>query len=181
MERFGDGRSFADAVRSALTESVGSGVDDEGQGGGETSANERKAVIRRREKTEKVQRKEVRRKMRELRRLRRSERIRKHALSLEQQSMKHNNNGELGAFVTNSSVMNTTVKSNHSHHHQHDSTESEAERGQHFNGRPLYHCDNRTRRRRRERDSATRRKRSDWSSTSDSDDLYPDRCRRRMR
>lgn len=73
MEQMIVGRSFSDAVRSALTESVGSGVDDEGTRIDAAAAAARRAV-RRREKHEKAQRKEMRRRVRELRRVRRAER-----------------------------------------------------------------------------------------------------------
>lgn len=75
MERMIDGCSFADAVRSALTESVGSGVDDEGHRDAAAAAARR--AVRKREKTEKAQRKEMRRRVRELRRVRRAERSRR--------------------------------------------------------------------------------------------------------
>lgn len=72
MERMIISNSFSDAVRSALTESIGSGVDDEGSSH-DAAATAARLAVRRREKTEKAQRKEVRRRVREQRRIRRAE------------------------------------------------------------------------------------------------------------
>lgn len=77
MEQMIVGRSFSDAVRSALAESIGSGVDDEGGRGDAAAAAARRAVLRRGEKVEKAQRKEMRRRIRELRCMRRAERYRR--------------------------------------------------------------------------------------------------------
>lgn len=153
MERMIVGRSFADAVRSALTESVGSGVDDEG-GRDAAAAAARRAVCKK-EVVEKAQRKEMRKRVRDLRLVRRTERSRRASERAELERI------ERGSERAGNAPENV-------------SSESESE-----TIRPLH--DERRRRRRRERDSATRRKRSEWTSTSDSDDFDRDRCRRRLR
>lgn len=89
MERMIVGKSFSDAVRSALTESVGSGVDDEGTKDDAAAAAARRDVLRRREKSEKAQRKEMRRRARELRRLRRAERYMRRDRQNETQNQQH--------------------------------------------------------------------------------------------
>ena len=75
MENVVVGRSFSDAVRCALTESVASSVDDEGSRGDAEEIQQTK-TIRRQEKNEKAERKEMRKRIREQRRLRRAERNR---------------------------------------------------------------------------------------------------------
>lgn len=75
MERMIVGRSFADSVRSALTESVGSGVDDEGTRDAAAAAARR--AVRKKDVSEKAQRKDMRKRVRELRLVRRAERSKK--------------------------------------------------------------------------------------------------------
>lgn len=82
MEQMIVGRSFSEAVRSALAETVASGVDDDCERG-DAAATARRAVLSRGEKTEKAQRKEMRRRVRELRRSRRAERDRKRDAELQ--------------------------------------------------------------------------------------------------
>lgn len=89
MEKMIVGRSFSDAVRSALTESVGNGVDDEGTKSDAVAAAARKDVLRRKEKSEKAQRKEMRKRARELRRLRRAERYTRRDRQNESQDQQH--------------------------------------------------------------------------------------------
>lgn len=76
MEQMVVGRSFSEAVRSALSESAGSGVDDEASHE-ETGAEAARRSVRKGEKADKAQRKEVRRRVRELRRVRRTEKYQK--------------------------------------------------------------------------------------------------------
>lgn len=77
MGRMIVGKSFSDAVRSALSDSAGSGVDDEGSRDATTAAAAERHAVRRREKTEKAQRKEARRRIRELRRMKQAEKHRR--------------------------------------------------------------------------------------------------------
>lgn len=183
METMTNGLSFADAVRSALTESIGSGVDDEGHGDA-TAASERRAAIRKkRDTSEKLQRKEMRKRICELRRVRHAERVREHT--------KKQRQSEIAKVSINNNQLATLQQQRQRRRGSSDDDDDDESEGESVgdDGRPKprrrppsYHeCGSRCRRRRRERDSATRRKRSEWSSTSDSDGLYPDRSRRRLR
>ncbi|KAI0564766.1 hypothetical protein FGB62_23g07 [Gracilaria domingensis] len=73
MERVLLGRSFSDAVRSALNEGDASGIDDDNN----PRAAEARRAARKRRKIEKAERKEVRRRERDERRLRREQQHRR--------------------------------------------------------------------------------------------------------
>lgn len=144
MENVVVGRSFSDAVRCALAESVASSVDDEGSHGDGEEISQTKTTIRRQEKNEKAERKEMRKRIREQRRVRRAER----------------NRVRLGKEEAVDAINRS----------------SESERESWRQNR--LHDDGSKRRRRRGRDYATRRKRSDFCSSSDSDDSDSHRTRR---
>lgn len=137
-----EGRSFADAVRSALAESGDGGVDDEG-GSAREVTTERRRTMSKQERAEKAQRKLMRRQKREMRRRRRAERHRRRALR------------------------QSDVEA------QYDSSESERE-----SVRNRVQDDRDKPRKRKERVAATKRKRSDWLSSSDAYDSEGERTRR---
>lgn len=141
------GRSFSDAVRSALADTV------EGEGEAEQvedSGAARTAAKRRRDRAEKAQRKEHRRRARELRRVRRADRQRRRERDQE------------GGLVVGSV--------------RRDSTESERE-----SARCRWNDEVSRRRRRMRRPAACRRKRNEWSDTSDSQESDDRRSVRRQR
>lgn len=165
MERMIVGRSFADAVRSALTESVGSGVDDEG--GRDAAAAAARRAVRRREKTERTQRKDMRDRVRELRRIRRAGRT--YGATTAPAPVAGAAGGKGGGYGERS------MDQQQQRVMQHDSSESERE-----NWRNRMGTDGRRRRRRRERESMTKKRPSEWSTT-DSENSERRRNRRRLR
>ncbi|PXF47872.1 hypothetical protein BWQ96_02258 [Gracilariopsis chorda] len=75
MERVLLGRSFSDAVRSALNDGDASGIDD----GHNSEAAEARRVARKRRKIEKAERKEIRRRLRQERRMKREMHHQRHS------------------------------------------------------------------------------------------------------
>lgn len=84
MERVLLGRSFSDAVRSALNDGDASGIDDDHN----SDACEARRAARKRRKIEKAERKEVRRRLRQERRMKREIHHRRHSARQDTQTSK---------------------------------------------------------------------------------------------
>ena len=103
------GRSFADAVRSALTASADSDVDDERIQGNENVVDSQRAATSKQERSEKAQRKLLRRQRREIRRRRRAERNRRRSERRDEASAQ-NNSSESDRENSRSRVLNDSEK-----------------------------------------------------------------------